>query len=332
METNTIVYVAGWSIIVYFTLSLIYRLLCGLWNLKLGHALGFSARFKPQANSWAVITGATDGIGLAYAHEFCKRGYNLLLISRSQTKLDNVKQEINSKSNKKNKEIKLHVADFSKLDIYDDIKVEINRIAANGDSRIDVLINNVGMSYEHPEFFASPELNQKNDQMIYVNSVSCYKMCSFVLPFMEQQKHGVILNISSFSALDPCPLLSIYAATKSFVDIFTRSIAYEYAKKGITIQSVLPGFVVTKMSKIRKSYWMAPTTEDYVRSQLKTVGLDGQTTGYWSHELQYYFTQHFFPIVYGRNITSNIAFNQMKLLRHKALRRAQAEASRSHQE
>lgn len=313
-----LIYCSGYAIIVYFFLSILYRLARGLWNLKLGSLLGFSAKFKAKDNSWAVITGSTDGIGLAYAHEFCKRGYNLLLISRNMDKLNNVKQEIDSKSNKKGREIKVYAADFSSTDIYPGIEKELKRLP-----RIDILVNNVGMSYGHPEFFASPHLEEINQQIINVNSVSCAKMCYFVIPIMEQQKSGVILNVSSFSALDPCPLLAIYAATKSFVDSFSRSIAYEYAKKGIIIQSVLPGFVATKMSKIRKAYWMAPTPEDYVRSQLETVGLDGQTTGYWSHELQYYFTQHVFPIIYGRSLTSNIAFNQMKLLRHKALKKAQ---------
>uniref|UniRef100_A0A6G1S9V7 Estradiol 17-beta-dehydrogenase 12 n=1 Tax=Aceria tosichella TaxID=561515 RepID=A0A6G1S9V7_9ACAR len=319
---DAVIYLSGYAIVFYFVLSIVYRLFRGLWNLKLGSLLGFSEKFKPKDNSWAVITGATDGIGLAYAHEFCKRGYNLLLISRNPSKLNDVKQEIDSKSNKKGKEIKVYAADFSKSDIYPGIEKEVTRLP-----RVDVLVNNVGMSYPNPEYFASPHLSEINEQIINVNSVSCAKMCSIVLPMMEQQKHGVILNVSSFSALDPCPLLALYAASKAFVDVFSRSIGYEYAKKGITVQSVLPGFVATKMSKIRKAYWMAPTPENYVKSQLKTVGLDDQTTGYWSHELQYYFTQHVFPIIYGRSLTSNIAFNQMKLLRHKALKKQQQQAA-----
>lgn len=323
---DTVVHFSGCAIILYFVLSIIYRLARGLWNLRLGYLLGFSESFKPKDNSWAVITGSTDGIGLAYAHELIKKGYNLLLISRNLEKLNNVKSEIDEKFNKKGKEIRVHAADFSKTDIYPAIEKEIKKLP-----RVDVLINNVGLSYDHPEFFATSHLDERNQQILNVNSVSCARMCYFVLPIMEQQKHGVILNLSSFSALNPCPLLSIYAASKAFVDVLTRSLAYEYAKKGIIIQSVLPGFVSTKMSKIRKPTLMAPTPENYVKSQLKTVGLDGQTTGYWGHEIQYYFTQHVFPIIYDRSLASNIAFNQMKLMRVKALKKAQqtSEAQRS---
>lgn len=316
---DSVVRLSGYAIIIYFTLSIIYRLARGLWHLKLGYLLGFSEQFKPkESNSWAIITGATDGIGLSYAHEFSKKGYNLLLISRSEDKLNKVKQEIDKESNKKGKQIDIHIADFTKTDIYDGIEKKIKTLP-----RVDVLINNVGMSYEHPEFYASPHLEKTNQNILYVNCFSCSRMCYIILPIMEKQNHGVILNISSFSALDPVPLLSIYAASKAFVDSFSRSIAYEYAKKGITIQSVLPGFVATKMSKIRKANWMAPSADDYVKSQLKTVGLDSFTTGFWSHELQYYITQYVFPYTYDRSISSNIAYNQMKLARHKALKKAQ---------
>lgn len=309
---------AGLAITLYFFASILYRLARGLWNLKLGSLLGYSEKFRPKENSWAVITGSTDGIGLAYAHEFLKKGYNLLLISRNPDKLNNVKEQLDSKSNKKGKEIRTYAADFSNLNIYPGIEKELKRLP-----RIDVLINNVGVSYDHPEYYASSHLAERNEHIINVNIVSCARMCFFVLPIMEQQKYGVVLNISSFSALDPCPLLAIYAASKAFVDIFTRSISYEYAKKGIIIQSVLPGYVVTGMSRIRKAYWLAPNPENYVKSQLRTVGLDDQTTGFWSHELQYYFTQHVFPIVHSRALTANLAFNQMKLMRYKALKKLQ---------
>lgn len=311
---------AGYSAILYVVLSLIYRLTRGLWIFKLGHMLGFGERFQPKDDSWAVITGATDGIGLAYANEFIRKGYNLLIIARSQDKLDAVKQELEN-CNKFKKQILLHKSDFSKLDIYEGIEKALSKLP-----RIDVLINNVGVSYDRPEYFASEEVKQTNSNIIFVNTISCIRMCYAVIPRMESQKRGVIMNISSFSALDPVPLLSVYGASKAFVDHFTRSIAYEYASKGITIQSVLPGFVITKMSKIRKPTLMAPTTKDYVKSQLKTVGLDGQTTGFWSHELQFYITQNVFPIIYGRSLSGNIAFNQMKLMRHKALKKLQNQA------
>lgn len=313
-----LIFTCGQFALLFVAFSILYRVVKGIWCLQLGNFLGFGEQFKPREDSWAIITGSTDGIGLAYAHEFIRRGYNLLLISRSHEKLAFVKEELNSESNKCNKEIKTHAADFSQVDIYDDIQKQVNKLP-----RIDVLINNVGMSYEHPEYFASSYLLEKNNQIITVNSLSCARMCQMILPRMDTQKYGVILNVASFSAVNPAPLLAIYASTKAFMDILTRSISYEYESKGITIQSVLPGFVTTKMSKLRKPSLMVPTARNYVKSQLKTVGLDRQTTGYWSHELQYYVTQRILPVICSPEITTKIIFNQLNTLRGNALRREQ---------
>lgn len=310
---------AGQVAILFVSLSILFRLLKGLWCLYLGNALGFGEQFKPRdaRESYAVVTGSTDGIGLEYAKELLKRGYNLLLISRNHDKLVQVREELlNSNNNKCNKEIKTHAADFSRTDIYEAIEEQINALP-----RVDVLVNNVGMSYEHPEYFASDYLLEQNNQIMNVNSVSCARMCYIVLPRMEAQKYGVILNVSSFSAVNPAPLLSIYAGTKAFMDSFTRSISYEYEPRGITIQSVLPGFVMTKMSKLRKPTLTVPTATNYVTSQLRTVGLDRQTTGYWSHELQYYVAQRIFPVIWSSDLTVKFLFKEMVTFRTKALRR-----------
>jgi 17beta-estradiol 17-dehydrogenase / very-long-chain 3-oxoacyl-CoA reductase len=107
--------------------------------------------------------------------------------------------------------------------------------------------------------------------MINVNILSVTEMTAIVLPHMEKQRRGLIINISSFSAVYPTPLLSLYAATKNAVDMFSRSLSAEYAGTGILIQSVLPAYVATKMSKIKKPTLMAPSAADYVKSALRTV-------------------------------------------------------------
>lgn len=73
---------------------------------------------------------------------------------------------------------------------------------------------------------------------------------------MELQKKGLILNLSSFSAAYPCPLLAEYGASKAYVDHLSRALQMEYASKNIVIQSILPAYVQTKMSKIRKGIFV----------------------------------------------------------------------------
>uniref|UniRef100_G3SSE2 Very-long-chain 3-oxoacyl-CoA reductase n=2 Tax=Loxodonta africana TaxID=9785 RepID=G3SSE2_LOXAF len=95
----------------------------------------------------------------------------------------------------------------------------------------------------------------------------------------------VILNISSASGVYPVPLLTIYSATKAFVDFLSQCLHEEYKSKGIFVQSVVPHFVATKLSKIRRATLDKPSSETYVKSAMKTIGLQSRTSGYLIHSV-----------------------------------------------
>ncbi|KFM63344.1 Estradiol 17-beta-dehydrogenase 12, partial [Stegodyphus mimosarum] len=142
------------------------------------------------------------------------------------------------------------------------------------------------MSYAYAEYLTKvPHAEKFVENLIKANVVSCTRMSLLVLPQMEQRRKGVIINVSSLSALSPVPLLSVYSACKVYVNFFTRATQEEYSSKGIIVQSVLPGFVSTKMSKMRPSFTTC-TPEAFVRWALKTVGVESQTYGYPVHKLQ----------------------------------------------
>lgn len=93
----------------------------------------------------------------------------------------------------------------------------------------------------------------------------------------------------------PVPLLTVYSASKAFVDYFSQGLQAEYKSKGIIIQSVLPFFVATKLSKIRRATLDKPSPERYVASQLNTVGLQTQTNGYLPHAIMGWVTTALLP-------------------------------------
>lgn len=265
-------------------LWILYRLLSGfrIWVMGNGDLL------SPKLGKWAVVTGATDGIGKSYAEELARRGFSMMLISRSQEKLDDVAKSLQSRYKVETKTV---AVDFGQVDIYPKIETALSGL------EIGVLVNNVGISYPYPEFFLHiPDLDNFINNMINVNITSVCQMTRLVLPRMEARAKGVILNISSASGMYPVPLLTVYSSTKAFVDFFSRGLQAEYKSKGIIIQSVLPFFVATKMTRIRKPTLDKPTPDRYVAAELTTVGLQDQTNGYFPHAVMGWLTTVLVPI------------------------------------
>lgn len=233
---------------------------------------------------YAVITGATDGIGKAYAKALAKKGMSIVLISRTEAKLQAVKEEIDAKSYP-GVEVKYVVCDYSNFD--DKAQAHVKTSLSGLDGPIGVLINNVGVSYRYPMYFHEVS-DEEAANLVEMNVNSTLWMTRFVLPGMIEQKKGAIVNISSGSAMYTLPLLAEYSGAKSFIEKFTLALHAEYKTKGISVQCQIPFYVATKLAKMRKAFTV-PTPDAFAAMGVKYIGHDDPVVSpYWVHGLMSY--------------------------------------------
>ncbi|KDO31024.1 hypothetical protein SPRG_04210 [Saprolegnia parasitica CBS 223.65] len=244
---------------------------------------------------WAIVTGATDGIGKATAIELARKGLNVALISRTQSKLDEVAAEILAKNN--SVQVKTLALDCNTLDEAACAKVR-TLLAEIGD--VGVLINNVGMSYDFPQYYH--ELSDEAARnLITMNITSTFVMTKLVLPGMVERKRGAIVNCSSGSARIPCPLLAEYSAAKKCIEQYTLGLAGEYASK--TSISNPPCVLYGSVA---------------VDAAVANIGYETLTSPYWPHALQLYIFS-LFPDF----IVSKLALSSHLGLRARALKKQQ---------
>ncbi|XP_078389891.1 hydroxysteroid (20-beta) dehydrogenase 2 isoform X1 [Cetorhinus maximus] len=275
------------------TVTCLYYFARYSWELLVGIRTYVLARFWRinliSYGEWAVVTGATSGIGKAYAHELARRGLNVVLISRSLEKLRATAEEIEQQHGKKTKIIQ---ADFTfGAEIYGPIEEALK------DLNIGILVNNVGKFYQMlPGYFLDPpDVEKAILDIMNCNVLSVLMMTRIVLPDMVKRKKGIIINISSEAGTHPHPLITMYSATKVFVDFFSQALNAEYKRNGIIIQCVLPLLVSTGMTYEMETTFFVKKADDYVREALNTVGIRERTNGCWSHAMQDFFIERMFP-------------------------------------
>ncbi|XP_008204316.1 very-long-chain 3-oxoacyl-CoA reductase isoform X1 [Nasonia vitripennis] len=254
-------------------LRIAVRLSLVLWKKLIAPNLGLGIDVASQGK-WAVVTGATDGLGKAFAQALANKGLDIVLVSRSLPKLEEVAAEIKQTYGVETRVVEADLTEGQA--VYNKIGKAIEEL------EVGVLVNNAGTSYEHPELFTNLE-EETIARILQLNVAGVTGVARQVLPGMMERRKGIVINIGSAAGAMPSPYLAVYSASKMFVDKLSADLAAEAAPRGVTVQCVLPGPVATKMSKIKRATWMAPTPERFVEATLKTVGIEQRTTGYPPH-------------------------------------------------
>ena len=191
-------------------------------------------------NKKVLITGATGGIGNSLVEKFDSLGAKIVASGTNEIKLDNLKKKFPN----------IHLEKF-KLDEHNKIESFIDLIneKLNG---IDILINNAGITLDN----LSIRLSEDNwKKVLDINLTSTFLMCKYSIKKMLKNKYGKIINITSIVGHTGNIGQANYAASKSGIIAFSKSLAIEYAKKNININCVSPGFIKTEMTdKINEDF------------------------------------------------------------------------------
>jgi uncharacterized protein len=184
----------------------------------------------------ALITGASRGIGAVYADRLGKRGYDLILVARSEARLEELSTRLTDETGRS-------VASLA-ADLND--KADLARVERRlrDDQTITMLVNNAGIGAVAPLLAADVD---KMEAMIALNITALTRLTYAAAPAFVARGAGTIINIASVVGISPETLNGVYGATKAYVIAFSHSLQHELADKGIRIQAVLPGATATDL-------------------------------------------------------------------------------------
>ena len=180
---------------------------------------------------YALITGASKGIGRSIALQLAQKGYNLLLVARTESELQALSVSLKTEQSVN---VEYLVADLSKTGAADDVANWVKKLAVP----VAILVNNAG--YGLWGNFDTLDVAQQLD-MVRVNINVVVELSHYLLPVLKLQQQAYILNVSSTAAYQAVPTLAVYAATKAFVLSFSRALRFELKDSTVSVSCLCPG-------------------------------------------------------------------------------------------
>lgn len=203
----------------------------------------------------ALVTGASAGIGMAFAERLARDGWDLRLVARRRERLEALARNLKLQYGVA---VDILPADLTNLE---DLAGVERRIAR--DRRLELVVNNAGMG----DFGMFVERDRHVETAeIQLNALAVMRLTHSALPGFLRRGRGALINVSSTAGFQPCPHLAVYAATKAFLNSFTESLAVELRGTGVRVQALCPGFTRTEIfesagadpSALPSFLWMEP--------------------------------------------------------------------------
>ncbi len=186
----------------------------------------------------ALVTGASSGIGAAFARALRARGEKLILVARRADRLRNLSQELGGEE----------MATVLPFDLSQaGCGAGLEAAVRGRGLTVDLLINNAG--FGDTGHFAREDPARLSG-MVDLNARAVVELSRAFLPGMIERKRGRIVNVASTAAFQPCPFLSVYAASKAFVLAFTEALHEELAGTGVKVQALCPGLTATEFQEV----------------------------------------------------------------------------------
>ncbi len=193
---------------------------------------------------YAIVTGASSGIGEEYARILARNRYDLILVARRKDKLKQLSEELKSAHG-----VEIEVMDMD-LTVMKNVTDLFNKIKKKK-LDVEVLVNNAGFGAN--TIFSETEFDQYN-AMIKLNITSLTQMTHGFIEYIEGSSHsGYVQNVASVAGLAPVPYMSVYGATKAYVVSFTQALSAEYDRAKLSFNALCPGMTISEFHEIAGS-------------------------------------------------------------------------------
>ncbi len=223
----------------------------------------------PWRGDWALVTGASSGIGQEFAIQLAAAGLNLALIARRGARLDALALKLRSDSGV---ETMVAVADLGEPGVAASV---LSRLEAVG-VRVRLLVNNAGAGrWGRFETVAIGDY----DDMLRVNNTAMVALCRAFFPHLRSFPSSAVINVSSQAAFQPVPFMAVYGASKAFVHHFSLALYEEWRRYGIHVQTLVPGPTRSEFDQKAGAYASAVrerhAPSEAVSAALKRLERDG---------------------------------------------------------